>query len=36
MDEKVSSATVEHPDLYVDTGPAEISAAEISDAPVST
>src|SRR5437588_7977533 len=28
MDEKVSSATVEHPDLYVDTAPSEISAAE--------
>src|SRR6476661_5715761 len=28
MDEKSSSAAVEHPELYVDTGGAEISAAE--------
>jgi type II secretory ATPase GspE/PulE/Tfp pilus assembly ATPase PilB-like protein len=28
MDEKISSATVEHPELYADTGAAEISAAE--------
>jgi type II secretory ATPase GspE/PulE/Tfp pilus assembly ATPase PilB-like protein len=28
MDEKTPTATVEHPDLYADTGTAEISAAE--------
>src|SRR6476646_1003950 len=28
MDEKTPGATVEHPDLYADTGAAEISAAE--------
>jgi type II secretory ATPase GspE/PulE/Tfp pilus assembly ATPase PilB-like protein len=28
MDEQLSSATVEHPELYVDTGTSEISAAE--------
>jgi type II secretory ATPase GspE/PulE/Tfp pilus assembly ATPase PilB-like protein len=28
MDDKLSSATVEHPELYVDTGPSGLSAAE--------